>query len=438
MFNQLYILLLCLLLPCPAALAQVFDVGPSHPHKHLRSIDWNGLKPGDEVRIHARPEPYRKKLIIRSSGTRKQPIIIRGISDKAGNKPVIDGAKALAFQKTDIQLSRRALIIVGDSQIRANHIILDNLEMRNANNTQQFIYSKTLETYAANGTAVYIQNGHNVTIQNCHIHSCCIGIQTAYYPDVDNVVLRGNYIHNNGDFTRQRWGHNVYMSGRRTLIEFNHFGELVSDGNNIKDRSQAVIIRYNWIQGGMSRQIDLVETNRYPMAHAWVYGNTIINGQKTKNPKMILFGGDLPEKTTSRSGLLYFFNNTVHFNKNAIDAFIIINRADCSGFLSNNAFVGGGLTPRIISGPGRVTGSNNLTTQNAFAENLLNTFHGGFEQFRTIHGISYFPHKFSLLVSNGTSQVPAKVKYMPSPDPGKKIRRPVTGTIDIGAFEYVQ
>ena len=105
---------------------------------------------------------------------------------------------------------------------------------------------------------VYIPNGHNVTIQNCHIHSCCMGVQTAYYPDVDSVVLRGNHIHNNGDFTRQRWGHNVYMNSRRTLIEFNHFGELVSDGNNIKDRSRAVIIRYNWIQGGMSWQIDLV------------------------------------------------------------------------------------------------------------------------------------------------------------------------------------
>ena len=174
------------------------------------------------------------------------------------------------------------------------------------------------------------------------------------------------------------------------------------------------------------------------MAHAWVYGNVIISGKRTKNPKMILFGGDLPEKNTSRSGTLYFFNNTVHFTKNAIDAFIIINRADCSGFLSNNAFVGGGIIPRKIIGPGRVTGSNNLMTQNASADGLLNSFHGGFEQFRTIHSISYFPHRFSLLLNNGTSQVPAKVKYMPSPAPGKKTRRPVTGPIDIGAFEYVQ
>jgi len=39
-----------------------------------------------------------------------------------------------------------------------------------------------------------------------------------------------------------------------------------------------------------------------------------------------------------------------------MDAFITINRENCRGFLANNAFVGGGLTPRIISGPGRVTG----------------------------------------------------------------------------------
>lgn len=100
--------------------------------------------------------------------------------------------------------------------------------------------------------------------------------------------------------------------------------------------------------------------------------------------------------------------------------------------------MGGGIIPRIIIGPGHVTGSNNLMTQNAAADGLLNSFHGGFEQFRTIHRISYFPHRLSLLLNNGTSKVPAKVKYMPSPAPGKKIRRPVTGPIDIGAFEYVQ
>ena len=432
-----YAILLYLLLHGPAAHARVFHVGPGQDREHLRSIDWDGLQPGDEVQVHARPEPYREKLIIRPSGTRKQPIVIRGISDKQGNKPVIDGENALAFQKTDVRLSRRALVIIGGHRNRADHIILDNLELRNANNKLQFFYDNQPEPYAANGAAVFVQNGRNVTIQNCHIHSCCMGVQTAYYPNVDNFVLRGNYIHNNGDFTRQRWGHNVYLQGKRTLIEFNRFGEMYSDGNNIKDRSQEVIIRYNWIQGGMSRQIDLVETKHYPVAHAWVYGNVIISGKRTKNPKMILFGGDLPKKNLSRSGTLYFFNNTVHFTQNRMDAFIYINRKDCCSLILNNAFVGGGLSPAITMGPTFAAGAHNLIAKNAVATGFTNTVHGSLEQFQSIGGIPYFPYSTSLLVNNGTANVPTKVRYMPAPVPGRRIPRPASGHMDIGAYEYV-
>jgi len=166
--------LLFLLLPWHTALAQVFEVGPGHPHEHLQSIDWDNLQPGDEVRIHARPEPYREKLIIRPSGTRKKHIIIRGISGKDGSKPVIDGENALAFQETDVFLSKRALIVIGGHKNRADYIILDNLELCNANNTNEFFYENKAETYADNGAAVFVQNRRHVTITNCRIHSCCM------------------------------------------------------------------------------------------------------------------------------------------------------------------------------------------------------------------------------------------------------------------------
>ena len=114
MIQKLYILLFCFLLSCPAAIAQVLDVGPGHAHENLRSIDWDSLKPGDVVNIHARPEPYREKLIIRPSGTRKQSIIIRDISDKNGSQPVIDGENALLSQKIDDSPANRALVLRTD------------------------------------------------------------------------------------------------------------------------------------------------------------------------------------------------------------------------------------------------------------------------------------------------------------------------------------
>ena len=51
-------LLLLLLLPLPAA-AETFHVGPDHDLKTPDAAPWSRLRPGDEVVIHWRPEPYR-------------------------------------------------------------------------------------------------------------------------------------------------------------------------------------------------------------------------------------------------------------------------------------------------------------------------------------------------------------------------------------------
>ena len=259
-----------------------------------------------------------------------------------------------------------------------------------------------------------------------------MGVQTAYYPEVDNFVLTGNFIYNNGDFTKTHWAHNVYLSAGKSLVEFNRFGELVSDGNNIKDRSGLTVIRYNWIEGDMSRQIDLVETKKYPSADAYVYGNVIISGKKTKNPKMVLFGGDAGEHS-SRNGTLYFFNNTVHFRQKKLDGFVWVNRPNCRAVLNNNIFLGG---HAVWIGTGFITGFNNLVEFGANQAGLRNCYMGGMEQIMNRNSISYFPRPGSLLINNGSFAIPARVRYMPLPIPGKKSQRPRVGKIDIGAYEF--
>jgi hypothetical protein len=111
-----------------------------------------------------------------------------------------------------------------------------------------------------------------------------------------------------------------------------------------------------------------------------------------------------------------------------------MNRADCNAFIVNNAFLGGGLAPSITMGPGRISGTNNLIARESPANGLLNSYYGGLEQ---VVSSNYFPYKSSLLVNNGTSQLPSKIKYIPTPNPDKKIIRRIFGPIDIGAYEYV-
>lgn len=415
--------------------ADVITVGPGESVSSLHQVGWDKLKPDDEVRIKAKETPYREKIILKRSGTRKKRIRITGIPDRDGRLPVIDGSNAVHFMtSTDVLLSRRAIIIVGGSRSedKADFVEIRNLELRNANNTNFFYQKKQRVKYADNGAGIYVQRGKNVVVKNCRIHACCMGVQTAYYPEVDNFVLTGNLIYNNGDFTKTHWAHNVYLSAGKSLVEFNRFGELVSDGNNIKDRSGLTVIRYNWIEGGMSRQIDLVETKKYPSADAYVYGNVIISGKKTKNPKMVLFGGDMGEHS-SRNGTLYFFNNTLHFRKKKLDGFVWVNRPNCRAVLNNNIFLGG---HAVWIGNGFITGFNNLVEFGANQAGLRNCYMGGIEQIMNRNGISYFPRPGSLLINNGSFAIPARVRYMPLPIPGEKSQRPRVGKIDIGAYEF--
>jgi hypothetical protein len=369
-YKMLFLIMLTLTYPI-CANAQIYDIGPGKEFSHLSDFDWDSLDPGNIVKIYSSDVPYREKLVIRRSGTKQKPIVIKGIPNSSGKMPVIDGENAISFQELcELRKSGRGLIMLGDCG-PANDIVIEDLELRNANNINNFLMGKELVGYANNAAGIFVNRGINVKVKNCIIHSCCMGIITSYYPDVDDFVLPSSHIYDNGDFTGKRWGHNVYLCARRQLIQFNHFGDLHSDGNNIKDRSQQTVIRYNWIEGGMSHQIDLVEHNEYQKANAFVYGNVILQGRKVKNPKMVFYGGDVGG---SRGGCLYFFNNTMHAKKGVPHAFIVINKPDCMAFLQNNVMLGG---KKVWIGKGAVTGSNNLLSFGADTSRLLMSFWGG-------------------------------------------------------------
>lgn len=418
------VILLCNYKP---AFADIYDIGADYKYKQLADVNWDSLQPGDAVQIHWRKDPYHEKIIIRCSGTEDNPIVIRGVKHPTYGLPVLDGKNARQFQKLDsIEGGRRALIIIG-GKTSADNIIIQGLELRNANNTQKYRQGKKTISYGHNAAGVYVKKSKNTHIKDCIIHSCCIGVQTSYYPGVDRVTLSSNYIYNNGDFTRKRWGHNVYLCANKTLVQFNRFGKLYSDGNNIKDRSQHLVVRYNWIEGAWSYQLDLVEYEKYLNASAYVYGNVIVQGTVVANPKMIHFGGD---DGGSRGGILYFFNNTVHAKSGRLEAFFSINKFDCRAILINNCFLG---KPRIWIGNGYVTGSNNLFPPGSNINGFINTVFGGVEQILKNKKIPYFPKSNSLLVNRGKN-LSQKIQYMPLPYYGKE-KRPFDGRIDIGAYE---
>jgi hypothetical protein len=102
--------------------------------------------------------------------------------------------------------------------------------------------------------------------------------------------------------------------------QYNYFGPLVSGsaGNNLKDRSAGLVVRYNWVEGG-NRQLDLVDGGSvssiltdpsYRETH--VYGNTLLEQTADAgNQQIVHYGGDGGNTALYRKGILYFYNNTV-------------------------------------------------------------------------------------------------------------------------------
>jgi hypothetical protein len=103
-----------------------------------------------------------------------------------------------------------------------------------------------------------------------------------------------------------------------TIREYNYFGptKAGAGGNNLKDRSAGLVVRYNWIEGG-NRQLDLVETDSATIQSdpsyrgTFVYGNVLIEPDAAGNRQIAHYGGDNGTTSKYRKGTLFFYNNTL-------------------------------------------------------------------------------------------------------------------------------
>jgi len=409
-----------------------YEVGPGKKYARIAEVPFDYLGPGDVVKIYYREKPYHEKFILRKSGTRKNPITITGVP-RGNNLPIIDGKNAVQFQQ-EIRPEGgggRWLIKVGD-ETAGSHVVIKKLHLRNANNLNMFNESGKNYQYKANAAGVFLRIGRHVAITQCIIQSCGNAILTSYAPDVSHLTVNKCYIKKNGNHQNPSSGqeHNVYLQGALTTVQFCRFGEPFANGNNIKDRGFHTVIRYNWIEGGKNRQLDLVEHKGYRKSDAYVYGNVIIQGGRMNNYNMVHWGGE----KHSRAGALHFFNNTV-IGKAGRTRFIDTRFADCRVYIKNNVFVGKGILWNNI---GFLAGSNNWFSNTIVIPSgrLIGRkgYHPGFIK---KHGIPFFPHAASYLKNGGTRNIPFRVSYMPNVNLGKKIlKRPSDGFIDIGAYEF--
>ncbi len=309
--------------------ATAYHVGPGQPLTNIAEVPWDSLQAGDQVYIHWRSTPYKEKWVINAQGTQQNRIEIIGVSGASGQKPVVDGDGAVTPTYLDYWNEERSLIKIGGSSVPANglpsYITIENLELRSAR--PAFSYTSDngqAGTYASNAASIHIEKGEHIIIRDCIIHDSGNGIFIgASGGETKDILIANNYIYDNG-IVGSIFEHNTYTEAFGIIYEYNRFGPLRNGapGNNLKDRSAGLVVRYNWIESG-NRQLDLVESgsaalyNDTSYARTYVYGNILVEPDGAGNSQILHYGGDGGSTSQYRKGNLYFYNNTVISTRNS-------------------------------------------------------------------------------------------------------------------------
>lgn len=302
------------------AYAALYEVGPGKPYENIGAVPWENMQAGDQVLIYWRPEPYQEKWVIAVVGTEEQPFTVSGVANSNGQLPVIDGNGATTRSSLNFWSEDRAVIKIGGANRPAVEVpcwlVLENLDIRSARTPYQFTGRSGLSGYSANAASVYVENGQNVIIKNCLIHDSGNGLFVAAASR--NILIQGCWIYDNG-IENSIYQHNTYTAALGLVYQFNYFGPLRAQclGNNLKDRSAGLTVRYNWIESG-NRQLDLVDAedsqelvNDPSYRRTLVYGNILIEPDGAGNSQIVHYGGDSGDEAIYRKGTLFFYNNTI-------------------------------------------------------------------------------------------------------------------------------
>jgi MYXO-CTERM domain-containing protein len=227
-------------------------------------------------------------------------------------------------------------------------------------------------------------------------------------------------------------------------------------GNNVKTRAERNEIYYNWIEGALYHELELIGPDGQDPSLARedsdVVGNVF---RKTGTSFVTRIGGD---GTGDTSGRYRFVNNTFVLAAGSASAFRLFDQVE-SVEMHNNVFLraGGGGVKVIqdadvswVTGSAIVGGSNNWvpmgseTVPASWANTIVGNDPG-------VEAGGFGPSAASPLVDAGVGATTSPPGYaFPSPlampaflppsgaieGLGAAVPRPVVGTIDVGAYEF--
>jgi len=415
--------------------ATTYRVGPTRVYTSLQQVS-NILNPGDTVLVDG-DNTYSGGIVFSRPGGPAQPILIRGIRIN-DRRPVIDGGtNGVAFTT---------------GSTSADHYVFEGFEVRNA-------------TFRG----LYHQAG-DLTLRDLVVHNCNNGLMGA-----DNgsgsLLLEYCEFYQNGEGTS---AHQIYMA----TDEIAHPGSVFrmqfcwihdgTGGNNVKSRAERNEIYYNWVEGAVYHELELIGPDpagevpaELKREDSDVVGNVLrkraTSYGSTGTFSVTRFGGDA---TGESKGRYRAVNNTILMGTSA--AFRLFDGLE-SVEMHNNVFysVTGAAAPIIRTVEAEWTSGEQISGQNNWVQSGLTTIPAGWTGtlsgsdpgFIDLAGGDFTLAAGSTLINAGTStpQPPSGFPF-PSPlfppsahppqhmllVPGSEVPRDIAGAPDIGAFEYQQ
>ena len=279
------------------AVATTYEVGPGKPYANVGDVPWESLNAGDTVLIYYRATPYKEKFVLAARRhARRARSRCAACSARTASGPILDGNGATTRAQLNYPSRVRGVIKIGGVRgaLRRRHdgdAAVDRDRepgdpRRAATPTRSPARRGATETYTDPASAIYVEFGENITVRNCDLHDNGNGFfafsirhhRQPQHPGRGQLHPRQRQRRQHLRAQRLRGGdrHHVPVQPlRRRCLPG-------AGGNNLKDRSAGLVVRYNWIEGS-NRQLDLVDAEdsalvradpRYRATH--VYGNVII------------------------------------------------------------------------------------------------------------------------------------------------------------------
>ncbi|WP_146648601.1 hypothetical protein [Labilithrix luteola] len=410
------------LLVSSVAAATTYQVGPTRTNKNLGAIA-NSLKAGDVVEVDG--NATYPAVTFEKSGTSASKITIRGIK-VGGKRPIISG---------------------GTNTIEASgdHYVFEGLEI------------------TGGSFRCFFHHADDITIRDSVVHDCPKQGILGADNDSGSMLLEYTEVYACGGGDKD---HQVYMAtdevahpGSVFRMQFCYVHD-ANGGNSVKSRAERNEIYYNWIEGALYHELELIGPDPAGGVDASlkredsdVVGNVL---KKTSNFFFARVGGD---GTGESKGRYRFMNNTFIGAGASSTAFRVFDGID-SVEMHDNVFWWSGGTFNLmrtaeaswVAGE-QVSGIDNWirTGSAAVPAGWTGTLTGTDPLFVNAAANDFTPKANSPLVDKGTTTTASPAGHaFPSPlakplfhpprrtlmAPGTAEPRPEVGVIDIGAFEY--